>query len=424
MGHATCPASRPNGPPEYSPGLRPLGRCPGFSAKPQPRALKGRESYQLHANHTSGRVSAARQCSGCFGGENHARLEISSPAKTTLFAWIALIATLPLLLAGCSTPASTNALQRFEFSSAHMGTLFTITLYAADKAGAQAAAETAFRRVAALDDIMSDYKADSELMRLCEHPFGQPVPVSPDLFAALEVSQKVSALSGGAFDVSVGPYVRLWRFARKRKVLPSPEEIASARAAVGWQKLRLDRRARTVTLLAPNMRLDLGSIGKGYAADQVMGILKGRGIRRALVAASGDIAVGDPPPGERGWKVGIATIGTRTNKINRAVLLRNAGISTSGDSEQFIEIGGARYSHIVDPATGLGLTNRIQATIIGPDATTTDSLDTTLSVLGVQRGLALADSLPGVAALIQTERDGQIESFPSLRFQRIPMLAK
>ena len=139
------------------------------------------------------------------------------------------------------------------------------------------------------------------------------------------------------------------------------------------------------------MRLDLGSIGKGYAADQALQILKGRGIDRALVAASGDIAIGNPPPGQRGWKIGIAAFGGATNSPARTLLLHNAGISTSGDTEQFIEINGVRYSHIVDPATGLGLTSRIQATIIGPDATTTDSLDTTVSLLGVKRGLALVD---------------------------------
>ena len=208
-----------------------------------------------------------------------------------------------------------------------MGTLINITLYAPDLAAAKAGADAAFQRIDALEDIMSDYQADSELMRLCDQPFGKPVPVSAELFDVLQRARKVSKLSGGAFDVTIGPYVRLWRFARKRKVLPTPAEIAAARAAVGWQKLRLDERARTVTLLVPNMRLDLGSIGKGYAADEALRILKGRGIDRALVAASGDIAIGNPPPGQRGWKVGIATFGGSTNTPSCALLLHNAGIS-------------------------------------------------------------------------------------------------
>jgi thiamine biosynthesis lipoprotein len=300
-----------------------------------------------------------------------------------------------------------------------MGTLFTITLYAANPTNAQAAAELAFRRVDALEDIMSDYQADSELMRLCDQPFGTAVPVSADLFNILRLSQHISELSDGAFDVTVGPYVRLWRFARKRKVLPTPAELEAARAAVGWRNLRLDPRRRTATLLAPNMRLDLGGIGKGYTADAALAVLKQQGINRALVAASGDIAIGQAPPGAAGWKVGIAAIGTRSNQVERSVLLHHAGISTSGDSEQFIEINGVRYSHILNPATGLGLTNRIQATVIAPNATTTDTLDTTISILGVKRGLALADSFPGTAALIVTKDGGVTEFYPSRRFRKL-----
>ena len=322
-------------------------------------------------------------------------------------------------LAGCRTVPPERAFHRFEFRHPAMGTLFTITLYAPDDPTAEAAASAAFKRIDALEDIMSDYQADSELMRLCDQPFGKPVALSADLFDVLERAQRIARLSDGAFDATIGPYVRLWRFARKRKVLPSPAELAAAQEAVGWRKLRLDHRARTATLLAPNMRLDLGGIGKGYAADQAMRVLKGRGLDRALIAASGDIAIGNPPPGQPGWKIGIATLGTRTNQLSRTILLRNAAVSTSGDSEQFIEIGGVRYSHILNPATGLGLTNRIQATIIGPDATTTDSLDTTVSILGVKRGLALANSFPRTAALVVTRDGAREQSHTSPRFKRL-----
>jgi FAD:protein FMN transferase len=325
-----------------------------------------------------------------------------------------------LLFTACRSVPPEKPLQRYEFSHPAMGTLITITLYAPDPAVAKTGAGAAFKGIDALEDILSDYQADSELLRLCDQPFGTPVPVSAELFDILQRAQKIARLSDGAFDVTVGPYVRLWRFSRKRKVLPTPAEIATARAAVGWQKLRLDPRARTVTLLVPNMRLDLGSIGKGYAADQALRILRGRGLDRALVAASGDIAIGNPPPGQRGWKIGIAAFDGATNHVPRMFLLRNAGISTSGDTEQFIEIGGVRYSHIVNPATGLGLTQRIQTTVVGPDATTTDSLDTAVSLLGVRRGLMLVDSWPHTAALIVTKEGGQTHSFPSRRFARLP----
>jgi thiamine biosynthesis lipoprotein len=299
-----------------------------------------------------------------------------------------------------------------------MGTLITITLYATNETAAHGAAEVAFRRIAALEEVMSDYRADSELMQLCGQPYGKPVSISKDLFDVLSRSQEFSKLTGGAFDVTIGPCVRLWRFSRKRKILPNPQELASARAAVGWQKLKLDTRARTATLLVPNMRLDLGGIGKGFAADEALKILKGRGITRALVAASGDIAIGDPPPDESGWKVGITAIDVRTNDSDQVLLLHNCGISTSGDTEQFIEIDGVRYSHIVDPTTCLGLTNRIQDSIIGPNATFTDGLDTALSVMDVERGLALVDSLPRSAALFLKKEDSQTHVFPSRRFKK------
>jgi thiamine biosynthesis lipoprotein len=342
----------------------------------------------------------------------------SSAFRLRLFSLLAPL----LLLTACRSTQTEKPLQRFAFTHPAMGTLMTITLYAPDPAVAKEGAAAAFQRIDALEDILSDYQADSELMRLCDQPFGTPMPVSVELFDVLQRARQISKLSDGAFDVTVGPYIRLWRFARKRKVLPTPAEIAAARSAVGWQNLRLNPRARTVTLLVPNMRLDVGSIGKGYAADQVLRLLKGRGIDRALVAASGDIAIGNPPPGQRGWKVGVAAFDGATNAPSRTLFLHNAGISTSGDTEQFIEINGVHYSHIVNPATGLGMTERIQATVIGPDATTTDCLDTTVSLLGVQRGLALIESWPHTAALIVTKEGGQTHTFASRGFWQIPQV--
>jgi FAD:protein FMN transferase len=323
-----------------------------------------------------------------------------------------------MLSISCRSVAADLSLERFTFTSPHMGTLFSITLYATNRTAAKAAAEAAFHRVAALDEVMSDYRADSELMRLCDQPFGKPIPISQDLLDVFTRSEEISKLTDGAFDVTIGPCVRLWRFSRKRKTLPTTEELAAARAAVGWKNLHLDPQVRTATLLLPNMRLDLGGIGKGFAADEALKILKGRGIDRALVAASGDIAIGDPPPGETGWKVGISGIDVQTNDTGHALVLHNCGISTSGDTEQFIEISGIRYSHIVDPATCVGLTNRIQDTIIAPNATTTDGLDTALSVMDVQRGLKLVDSLPGTAALFLKKDHGQTKSFPSRQFKK------
>jgi len=336
-------------------------------------------------------------------------------ARPNRWPWAVLLSAV-LVLAGCVSPHSGEFLQRHEYHSDHMGTLFSITLYAPTPGQAQAAAQAAFERINALEEILSDYRADSELNLLREKPLGVPVSVSPDLFEVLSQGQRISRLSGGAFDVTIGPYVRLWRFARKRHVKSTAEEMSQARSEVGWQHLVLDSEHRTVTMLVPGMRLDVGGIAKGFAADEAMKILRGRGCFRALVAASGDFAIGDPPPGRRGWRIAATEIDSGTNLATKVFILRNAGVSTSGDTEQFIELEGVRYSHIMDPATGLGLTRRIQATVIASCATDSDALATTVCILGPKKGIQLIDRLPTTATLIITKDHSEERQFRSRRW--------
>jgi thiamine biosynthesis lipoprotein len=301
-----------------------------------------------------------------------------------------------------------------------MGTLFTITLYAPDAASAKSAGDAAFAKIAALDRMMTDYDPESELMQLCQKPVGQPVRVSDELFDVLRKAQRVAGLSDGAFDVTVGPVVRLWRRARRMEALPAPDQLARARESVGWKKLKLEAATKMVTLTVPRMQLDLGGIGKGFAADQALEVLKEHGVRRALVAASGDIAAGDAPPGKRGWRVGVGNLEAKEPGLATVLLLQNAAVSTSGDREQFVEIGGKRYSHIVDPRTGMGVTERLQVSVIAKRGVDADSFDTAISVLGVERGLALLESQPGLAALILRKKGDQTEVIESRRFRQIP----
>lgn len=305
-------------------------------------------------------------------------------------------------LVGCRSVSPQAQLARFEFQQPHMGTLFTITLYATNETAARVAADAAFAEVAKLNQIMTDYDPESELMRLCRQPAGLQVHVSPELFEILAESRRIAELSAGAFDPTIGPVVRLWRRARRTEVLPTPEQIVHAQEAVGWRKFALDAKARTVTLLATNMQLDLGGIAKGYAADAALEVLREHGIRCALVAASGDIAVGDAPPGQGGWHVSIGTPFQREGRA-RTLTLKNAAVSTSGDSEQFVVIDGKHYSHIVDPRTGVGLTKRCQVSIIAPHATQTDALATAVSILGAERGAALIKAEPHASAIIYQE---------------------
>ena len=317
-----------------------------------------------------------------------------------------------------SEASSPTALERFEFTEAHMAVDFRVVLYAADAAQAKEAAASAFARIKQLDEMMSDYKAESELSRLSDTaPSPQPVRVSDDLWRVLSQEKIVSEQTSGAFDCTVGPVVKLWRRARRTGELPSAEAIAAAREAVGDRFLELDPAKHTARLLKPKMRLDLGGIAKGYAADAALAVLNKHGITRALVAGSGDIAVGDPPPGKKGWRIGIAPL-ELSGPPSRYVLLANAGVSTSGDSMQHVEIGGLRYSHVIDPRTGMALTDHCSVTVVAPNATTTDGLSTGISVLGPEAGLAVAEKLPGVAAFIVRKPEGKTETHESSRWRQ------
>jgi FAD:protein FMN transferase len=259
--------------------------------------------------------------------------------------------------------------ERFEGVEPHMGTLVRITIYSTNESPMRAA----FDRIAELDERLSDYKPDSELNRLCR-TVSKPVKVSEDLFRVLEASRKLSRLTDGAFDVTIGPVTYLWRVGK------TPD--AETMARVGWRNLVLDKKHRTAELKLAGMQLDLGAIAKGYAADEALKTMQGLGVTRALIAVSGDIVAGDAPPGARGWRVGLEPAGGE-------ILLRNGAVSTSGDTEQSREIGGVRYSHIIDPKTGLGLTSAIAVTVVARRGLEADPIATAVSVMGEQRGRAV-----------------------------------
>ena len=290
-----------------------------------------------------------------------------------------------------------------------MGTPFRIVLYARDKPSADTAADAAFARIKQLNDILSDYDTDSELSRLSQTAgSGKVVKVGDDLWRVLERSQQVARETGGAFDITCGPVVSLWRKARRERKLPETEKLDEARRAVGYDKLRLNARAHTAELLVPYMRLDLGAIAKGYAVDEAMKVLRSRGIRSALVSGGGDLAVSDAPPGTSGWRIELAPLDVTNAPVTEFVTLKNAALATSGDVFQHVEIDGTRYSHIVDPRTGIGLTDHSLVVVIAKDCMTADALSTSVSVLGPERGLKFAES-QGACARVVREPNDKIE---------------
>ncbi len=283
-------------------------------------------------------------------------------------AWLGL-----LLLLFCRPLWPQEGLQRFSFSHQQMGTRFQAILYAEDSLQARAAAQAAFARIDSLNAYLSDYLPDSELS-LLSSTAGKAgwAPVSDELWAVLSLSLQIAEYSGGAFDPTIGPLSKLWRRAFRQGVFPDTSHLRQAREKVGFSKIQLQAGEQQLRLPAPGMRLDLGGIAKGYAVDEAVKVLQQHGVDRMLVDGGGDLYAGAPPPGKAGWRVAIE--GGTTQLIARQAL------ATSGDTYRYLEWEGRRYSHIIDPRTGLGVNHGLQVSVLGPTCALADALASALSV--------------------------------------------
>jgi thiamine biosynthesis lipoprotein len=329
-----------------------------------------------------------------------------------------------LLGAGLTgTPPETRSPVRFQYDRTEMAVPIKLVFYDLDRDTANRAAESVFQRLKKLNGILSDYDPESELRRLCDTSGeGRAVPVSDDLWRVLVHAQALAQRSDGAFDVSVGPIVRVWRLARQFKKMPPQDLLDRMRQLVGYKAIRLVPEKRALELTKRGMRLDLGGIAKGFALDEALLVLRKHGITRAMIHAGGDIALGDPPPGKTGWTIGVAP---REPNGPPAfyISVSRCGVATSGDMWQYVEFGGKRYSHIVDPKTGLGLTDRATVTVVAPDGITADGLSTAVSVLGPAKGMKLVDETPGASVYIVRAPQGKLETHQSSRWKDVPRSA-
>jgi thiamine biosynthesis lipoprotein len=299
-----------------------------------------------------------------------------------------------------------------------MGTFNRIVAVAKTERKANRAIKAGFDELVRIDAMMSDYKADSELSKVNRGAFAKAVKVSPELFEILQISESYSRVSSGAFDITVGPLVDLW----KRAGIPDANTIAAAKAKVGYEKLVLDAKNQTVRFAVDGMRLDLGGIGKGYAVDKAVEAMKRKGAKGGLVDSGGNIRCFGRPAHKGNWLIGIqdpnsAYSGQRTaDSVEEAeepmmvLKLVDCAVATSGDYQRFVMVGGKKVSHIIDTNTATGASKMASDTIIAQKAVDADAISTAVNVLGAEKGLDLVDSLLGVEAIIVTAEGKVVKS--------------
>jgi thiamine biosynthesis lipoprotein len=283
----------------------------------------------------------------------------------------------------------------FTAQQAIMGTRISVEVELDDPQQAKACMDQVFTEMRRIDALMSPYKPDSELARLNREAARRPVPVSRELFDLIRRAQTISEWSDGAFDITFASAGFLYDYRRRRH--PDAVRLQQAVAVIDYRQLQLDTATVSIGFARPGVKIDLGGIAKGHAVDKGIAILRHCGVQNGLVTAGGDSRIlGDK--GGRPWMMGVRH--PRDPKGVAVVLpLSDTAISTSGDYERYFVVDGKRYHHILSPGTGQPVTGILSTTVIGPDATTTDALSTTVFVLGVERGLKLINNLPGFDAL-------------------------
>lgn len=278
-----------------------------------------------------------------------------------------LIFALSSLIWPGTLPGAGDTLLRLEKSADAMGSTYTIALYGKDRVRMEAAADAAMDEVRRLDDMLSNYKPDSEWSEINHHAAEKPMKVTGEMFRLLSACQEYSSESDGAFDISVGPLMKVWGFYKGSGHLPHRAEVQASLTKVGYRHVHLDPAAQTVWFDRPGVELDPGGIGKGYAVDRMVEILKKSGVTIALVAGSGSsiYGMGAPPLEPKGWRVDIKDPRDQ-NKSAAEVYLKDMSMSTSGSYEKFFRAEGRIYAHIMDPRTGYPAQGSTSVSVIAP----------------------------------------------------------
>ena len=294
-----------------------------------------------------------------------------------------------------------------------MGTFAEVSIYSNDEKTAGKAIEESLDEMERMDRIMSNYKNDSELSKVNKKAAKSPVPCNAELLDVIERSQYYSELSGGAFDITVSPIVALWGFFSEKGHVPPDKEIEKVLPAVSYRNIVINKsndtkKPATIIFKNTQTQIDLGAIGKGYAVDKALEIIRKFGINNGCINLGGNIYVLGTPPDKNAWKIGVQNPRNK-DEILGYLELKNEATATSGDYERFFEFNGKRYSHIINPQTGRPVSGTLATTIVAPTGTEVDALSTSVFVLGHEKGLELVKRIPNVEAMIAyEEKDGKM----------------
>jgi len=315
-----------------------------------------------------------------------------------------------------STPLLQAQTRKFSYSEMKMGSPFNLIIVSTDSIKAKHLAQKSFQLVDSLSHIFSNYDSSSELSKINTSAGLLPYKMSATMLDLVQKSQYAYIQSKGAYDISIGPLSSLWRNARKAKLFPEASTVLATKKLVGLGQVKINKRLGTIFLPVSSMQLDFGGIAKGYIAQRVIDYLKTSGIQQALADAGGDIVMSGAPLNQKGWLVGVNVPETTDDLLNKKLQLSNCSVATSGDVYQYIEKNGVKYSHIINPITGYGVTNLRNVTIIAKTGATADWLATACSILPIKEAKKLAISHQA-ALLITTLENGKLvfEATPNFK---------
>jgi len=287
-----------------------------------------------------------------------------------------------------------------------MDTFCEISCYSDDNDYAVSAIDEAFKEMKRIESVFSKFDENSEVSKINKLAGLDKLGVSSEVFDLIERSAYYSKISEGAFDITVAPIMETWGFLRREGLMPDKEAIEKALKDVGYKNIELDPKNGFVRFLNKGTKVDFGGIAKGYAVDRAKEILVSRGIKNGLINLGGNIFALGNAPGKKNWKIGVQDPRNK-GKLLHSFELTNRAISTSGNYERFFEIKGQRYSHIVNPITGVPCQGVISVTVVADSAEEADALSTAIFVMGEEKGLSFAKSIKGVKVLMLKE-DGRV----------------